>query len=369
MDLTFGARLRSQREQQQMALAAIAEETKISVALLEGLERDDLSRWPGGLFRRAYVRTYAKKIGLDPEQVVREFVATHPDPVEQTSPVEAIAQNSGVSGKRPRMRIGFLISGLAGLRPQRSDAARRLMTPEVREPVNSQPRVSEPIVEPAVPEPTVSLSVEPDPVPRPDIAPPEESGNAPRPPARMLMVQAPDVVPERRRESRTLERHIGSVARLCTRIACVRDGQDLLAALEETVDVLAAQGAILWVWDLDREALFPALASGYADELLSKLPDVGRGDDNAIAAAFCSSQKQVVRAIGTNTGALVMPLLTPAGCAGVLALEFANGGEEHEFCQSLAAIVTAQLSTLFAVSTQAELNEEWEQSNRSLVAS
>ena len=62
MDLTFGARLRSQRESQQLALATIAEETKINLALLEGLERDDLSRWPGGLFRRAYVRTYAQKV-------------------------------------------------------------------------------------------------------------------------------------------------------------------------------------------------------------------------------------------------------------------------------------------------------------------
>ena len=114
MDLTFGARLRSQRERQQVALAAIAEETKISVALLEGLERDDLSRWPGGLFRRAYVRTYAQKIGLDPEQVVREFIELYPDPVEAASPVEVLAQTAQANGKRPRTRIGFLIAGLAG---------------------------------------------------------------------------------------------------------------------------------------------------------------------------------------------------------------------------------------------------------------
>jgi cytoskeletal protein RodZ len=93
MDLTFGARLRSQRESQHVALAAIAEETKINLALLEGLERDDLSRWPGGLFRRAYLRTYAQRIGLDPEQVVREFAELHPDPVAGTSPVEVLAQS------------------------------------------------------------------------------------------------------------------------------------------------------------------------------------------------------------------------------------------------------------------------------------
>src|SRR5688572_33473874 len=107
MEQTFGARLRSQREQQQVELAAIAEETKINVALLEGLERDDLSRWPGGLFRRAYVRTYAQKIGLDPEKVVREFLAAHPDPVEESCPVEALVQNT--HGRGPRTRIGLML--------------------------------------------------------------------------------------------------------------------------------------------------------------------------------------------------------------------------------------------------------------------
>jgi len=381
MEQTFGARLRSQREQQQVELAAIAEETKISVALLDGLERDDLSRWPGGLFRRAYVRTYAQKIGLNPDQVLQEFLAAYPDPVDDSSPVEAIAQSSGTRGKRPRTRIGFLFAGLAGLRPQRTDASRRLVTPPVAEPVVSErvvpasappqpaladlgitePVVSDPIrSEPLVLETVVTASVEPEPV-----APQVEE--APRP-ARLVMVTAPDSVPEPRRETRTLERHLGTVARLCTRIACAHDDRDLSAAMEEVIDVLAAQGAILWIGDTDREVLSPALWSGYSDELLSKLPDVSRRDDNAIAAAFRCGQKQVVRGVSGETGALVLPLATPDRCAGVLALEFANGGEQHELCQSLALILTAQLSTLFAGAPQA-IGHEWDQPDRSLVAS
>src|SRR5687768_16869375 len=82
MTLTFGARLRLQREQQQVTLTAIAAETKISLSLLEGLERDDVSRWPKGLFRRAYIRAYAQAIGLDPDPVVMEFVALYPDPTD-----------------------------------------------------------------------------------------------------------------------------------------------------------------------------------------------------------------------------------------------------------------------------------------------
>src|SRR6187397_3177339 len=59
MDSTFGTKLRLQREEQQIPLAAIAEQTKIKLSLLEGLERDDVSRWPTGIFRRSYFRAYA----------------------------------------------------------------------------------------------------------------------------------------------------------------------------------------------------------------------------------------------------------------------------------------------------------------------
>ena len=82
MTESFGARLRQQREQQQIALTAVADRTKINRALLEGLERDDLSNWPAGIFRRSFIRCYAQVIGLDPDAVVREFLELYPDPVE-----------------------------------------------------------------------------------------------------------------------------------------------------------------------------------------------------------------------------------------------------------------------------------------------
>jgi Helix-turn-helix domain len=43
-----------------------------------GLERNDLSRWPTGLYARAYVRTYAQLIGADPESTVDEFCRLFP---------------------------------------------------------------------------------------------------------------------------------------------------------------------------------------------------------------------------------------------------------------------------------------------------
>ncbi|HKY22984.1 MAG TPA: helix-turn-helix transcriptional regulator [Vicinamibacterales bacterium] len=79
---TLGARLRYERERRQIALRSIAEGTKIGLSLLEGLERDDVSRWPSGIFRKSFVRAYAEAIGMDPEAVVREFVERYPDPLE-----------------------------------------------------------------------------------------------------------------------------------------------------------------------------------------------------------------------------------------------------------------------------------------------
>src|SRR5438105_231144 len=76
---SFGRRLRRERERRQIALASIAENTKISVSLFEDLERDDVSRWPSGIFRRSFIRAYAKAVGLDPDETTREFLERFPD--------------------------------------------------------------------------------------------------------------------------------------------------------------------------------------------------------------------------------------------------------------------------------------------------
>lgn len=98
---TLGAYLRAERERRDLTLRTISESTKVSLPLLEGLESDDISRWPGGIFRRAFVRTYAEAVGLDPDDVFRRFERQYkpaaPDPAI-VAPVElvALAQASGV---------------------------------------------------------------------------------------------------------------------------------------------------------------------------------------------------------------------------------------------------------------------------------
>ncbi len=86
---SFGARLRQERERQHITLAQLASVTKIKASLFEGLERDDVSRWPAGIFRRSFIRAYAEAIGLDAEAVCQEFVDRHPEPGERARPTNS----------------------------------------------------------------------------------------------------------------------------------------------------------------------------------------------------------------------------------------------------------------------------------------
>ncbi len=76
---SFGLRLRAARERRGITLEAVAAKTKVPVALWEAMERNDFSSWPSGLFARAYVRDYARLVGLDAEEVVDEFCRYFPN--------------------------------------------------------------------------------------------------------------------------------------------------------------------------------------------------------------------------------------------------------------------------------------------------
>ena len=75
---TVGARLREAREKRGVSLRQIAVSTRISVMSLEALERSDLSRLPGGIFTRAFIRAYAQEVGLDPDRTIQDFIAELP---------------------------------------------------------------------------------------------------------------------------------------------------------------------------------------------------------------------------------------------------------------------------------------------------
>lgn len=109
-DADFGGRMRRARESRGVSLRQIAETTKLSMAALEGLERNDITRLPGGIFSRAFVRAYAVEIGMDPEVAVRDFMAQFPhDSVTAGSPHVRSVLDDDADDRRRRAGVLALL--------------------------------------------------------------------------------------------------------------------------------------------------------------------------------------------------------------------------------------------------------------------
>jgi transcriptional regulator with XRE-family HTH domain len=379
---SLGARLRQRREEQAISLSTIADQTKIKLSLLEALERDDVARWPSGIFRRAFVRAYAHAIGLQPDVVVREFLDTHPDPLEEVTPAavaEALDQAQLRTGPPTRLRylVGAAVGSFTRFRSGNGNGHKpvvavesgaprnagvpadisRLLEPaagglesasevlglngarEVAEPqmADDAPEIFEArmtFAESACPEP-------PEPVDAPVMASPAEVESLMQIASdESLPIDAlSDVAPPA-----AFEPDLWAVASLCSELSRLDDSREAAPLLGELARVLDAVGLIVWLWDPQTMALSPALPYGYSGDVLAQLPNLARDARNATAAAFRSAQTCVVSGGDDACDALVVPLVTPAGCAGVLAIELQNGAAGGESVKALATILAAQLA-------------------------
>ena len=105
----FGRKLREARERRGISLRQIANATKISIGALEALERNHISRLPGGIFSRAFVRSYAIEVGLDPEATIQEFIAQFPhETVTAGHPISAQAEDNEALESHRRMASAFV---------------------------------------------------------------------------------------------------------------------------------------------------------------------------------------------------------------------------------------------------------------------
>src|SRR5262245_34502303 len=105
----FGGMLRAARERRGVSLRQIANATKISVAVLEALERNDISRLPSGIFGRAFVRSYAIEVGLDPEETIQDFIAQFPgDSFTAGHPASAQVEDHEAHESDRRMATTFV---------------------------------------------------------------------------------------------------------------------------------------------------------------------------------------------------------------------------------------------------------------------
>ena len=113
----FGGTLRLARERRGISLRQISVRTKIPAAALEALERNDLSRLPGGIFSRAFVRAYAIEVGLDPDRTVEAFLDTFEAapaaPAAPAMPRGIPDEESSFESQQRIVRVAMLLAAIS----------------------------------------------------------------------------------------------------------------------------------------------------------------------------------------------------------------------------------------------------------------
>ena len=142
-------------------------------------------------------------------------------------------------------------------------------------------------------------------------------------------------------------------ARLCTEFGRVMETREVPPLLARSAEILDAAGMVVWVSDRAGVELKPVLSHGYSEKLVAQMRTIPRDAQNAAALAFRLAQVRVVAGTDLTNGAVVVPLITPAGCVGVLAAELRHGGEQRESTRALATILAAQLATLIGAAPSA----------------
>jgi len=69
----LGQHLRTQRELRDVMLMQVADETKISYNWLEAIEKDQWETLPAHVYTRGFVKSYAKTLGLDVQDILLRF--------------------------------------------------------------------------------------------------------------------------------------------------------------------------------------------------------------------------------------------------------------------------------------------------------
>jgi len=160
----FGASFKKARESKGITLDQIAKETRISTRFLAAIEDEEFELLPGGIFNRGFVRTFAERVGLEPDQAVADYerlvsVRVEPDPMA--------SENARPSKNERRLypiALGVLAIAIAIFYVVTRDSSRAVdspvASPELVRPVQQDPPPSPPVPE-AAPETTQAESARP----------------------------------------------------------------------------------------------------------------------------------------------------------------------------------------------------------------
>lgn len=104
---SIGQYLRSSREAKRMSLEEIARTTRVPMSSVERIESDQFDELPGEVFVRGFLKSYARAVGLDADDVLARYTASRR--VAWVTPLPIASATKPARGRRYGVAIAFVL--------------------------------------------------------------------------------------------------------------------------------------------------------------------------------------------------------------------------------------------------------------------
>jgi cytoskeletal protein RodZ len=104
---SVGQYLRQQREAKAMSIEEVARATRVPMSSVERLESDQFDELPGEVFVRGFMKSYARAVGIDPDDVLARYTASRR--VAWVTPLPISSPTRPARSKRYGVAIAFVL--------------------------------------------------------------------------------------------------------------------------------------------------------------------------------------------------------------------------------------------------------------------
>jgi cytoskeletal protein RodZ len=114
--VSIGDALAAARRQEGLTITQVSQRTCIRETIVRGIERGDYSACGGDFYARGHIRSIARTVGLDPEELIREYDATQapPQPITAADVFQPFTPVKMKERRRPNWSI-VLVVGIAAV--------------------------------------------------------------------------------------------------------------------------------------------------------------------------------------------------------------------------------------------------------------
>jgi cytoskeletal protein RodZ len=104
---SVGQYLRELREQRKMSVEEVSRATRVPVASVERIEADRFDELPGEVFVRGFLKSYARSLGVPPDDVLARYTASRR--VAWVTPLPIAAPTKPARGRRLGVAVAFVL--------------------------------------------------------------------------------------------------------------------------------------------------------------------------------------------------------------------------------------------------------------------